>query len=256
MLIDWFNSDPDAQLHLSAAEATFLNDNPTIANELLTHLNSEEREVKEFGKWAVGYLDDNRDVPFSDLTEMNNIPNSTINLPNLDVSELNNYPNFKALVTDLPNFLTRYPNILKALTYTTGFSEKKIKELMQPGKGPKVVVIHNLKDNKGNDIVGHYDSRTKTLQIDNDFVNELENNKTNFNYQKLGLIVTIATLHEFVHFGRDINNLPVEMTNIKGTIKEPGWYMEGHIQPPGAPGYLVPENAKEWLRYYRVKTKN
>lgn len=86
-------------------------------------------------------MKDNPDVPFSELVNANNIPNLNIDLSNLDVSELDNYPEFKKLVVDLPNFLNKYPNIIKALSYTTGFTEKKIKELMQPGKGPKVKLI-------------------------------------------------------------------------------------------------------------------
>lgn len=120
-------------------------------------------ESKEFAKWAAGYLMENPDVSFEDLSFLNNISNSTINLPNLDVSELDGYPEFKSLVQDLPNFLNTFPNVLRALSYTTGFSEKKILQLMQPGKGPKVTVIKNLKDKNGFDILGHYDKKYKDV---------------------------------------------------------------------------------------------
>ncbi|MGM9476099.1 hypothetical protein ACS5PU_06705 [Pedobacter sp. GSP4] len=69
LLLDWFNSDPDLGLHLSVAEATFLNNNPLIANELFLNLISESSETKEFGKWAVGYLMENSNVNVNSIFE-------------------------------------------------------------------------------------------------------------------------------------------------------------------------------------------
>ncbi|WP_322974285.1 hypothetical protein [Pedobacter sp. PF22-3] len=164
--------------------------------------------------------------------------------------------NSKLLVNDLPNFLTHYPNILKALSLTTGLTEKRIKELMQPGKGPKVIVINNLKDANGNDVVGQFDNKNKILKIDNGYVNDLDIANTPTKYQALGLILTITTLHEFVHFGRDANNLPKRMAGVvtgKGSY-EAGWYFEDIIAAPGS-NRLEPANAQEWLRYYRVKSR-
>lgn len=240
-------------------ETDFLNQNPDIADAITTYLtqNANSEEAREFAKWAVGYLVDFPDANVNELIINNNIPNSSINLPILDTSELTSYPAFKALVEDLPNFLNNYPNILKALEYTTGFSGKKIKQLMQPGKGPKVVVVVNLKDSKGNDITGHYEKATKTLQIDDGYVNGLSLANTPVKYQAIGLILTIATLHEFVHFGVNENALlPIIANRLKDPNYEPGWDFEGNIQPPGAPGYIQPSTAKEWLKYYKIKPKN
>jgi hypothetical protein len=252
-------------LDLTVDEINFLhtqetNDqNNSIAKALENYLlmNGLTPENIEFADWAVGYSTDFPEVDINALITNNNIPNSTINLPNLDVSELSNYPTFKNLVENLPSFLTSYPNILKALEATTGFSAKKIMQLMQPGKGPKVVVIINLKDTKGNNITGHYDKITKTLQIDNDYVNDLSLANTPTKYQAIGLILTISTLHEFVHYGTNENSLiPVIANRLRNPDYEPGWDFEGNIQPPNAPGYVQPSNVKEWLKYYKIKPKN
>ncbi|WEK17790.1 MAG: hypothetical protein P0Y49_13380 [Candidatus Pedobacter colombiensis] len=112
LIIHYYNADPNTDMHLSDSEVSFLNNNSNIVEELLNYLQAETLETKEFGKWAIAYLNENTDATFSELIQANDISNSTINLPILDVSELTNYPKFKALVNDLPNFLTRYPNIL------------------------------------------------------------------------------------------------------------------------------------------------
>jgi len=238
----------------------FLN-NPTrnlLVNQMNSYLwlNEGSIEIQEFLKWAVGYLVDFPDAGINELITNNNIPNSNINLPILDTSELTNYPAFKALVEDLPNFLNNYPNILKALEYTTGFKQQKIMQLMQPGKGPKVVVVHNLRDSEGNKVDGHYNRTNRSLQIDDAHAIGISAINNQVQYQALGLMLTIATLHEFVHFGRHANDLPIRIKDVSGDRLEAGWYFEGNIQPPGAPGYIQPSNAKEWLKFYKVKPKN
>ncbi len=64
MLIEWFNTDEDLQMHLNTYEMNYLTENADIADELLEYLMSESREVKEFGRWAVGYLVGNPAVSF------------------------------------------------------------------------------------------------------------------------------------------------------------------------------------------------
>ena len=127
---------------------------------------------------------------------------------------------------------------------------------MQPGKGPKVIVIKNLKDKNGYDILGHYDKATKTLQIDDGYVNGLSIVNSPARYQGIGLILVISTLHEFAHFGTNENALlPVITNRIKDPGYEPGWYFEDAITPTGV-GRLMPENAFEWMKYYKIKPKN
>ncbi|QPH38528.1 hypothetical protein [Pedobacter endophyticus] len=67
ILIEWFNTDADTQMHLSVAEVTFLNNNPSVTAELYEHLKTEDRAVKEFGRWAVGYLFLNKPLTFEQL---------------------------------------------------------------------------------------------------------------------------------------------------------------------------------------------
>ncbi|MCX2573589.1 hypothetical protein [Pedobacter sandarakinus] len=236
----------------------YLLNNNEIYQALLNYLldNDSTLENKEFVNWAVGYLLENPDASFNELALGNDILNSDISLPNLDVSELASYPKFKALVENLPIFLNNYPNILKAISLTTGLSEKKIRELMKPGKGPKVRVVNNLKSSDGYDILGHFNDKTKILEIDNGFINDLDIANTPTKYQGIGLILSIITLHEFVHFGRDANGLPKRMAGLrtgKGSI-EAGVYFEDMIMPPGAYP-LEPATADGWLRYYKITNR-
>jgi len=238
-----------------AVKQNFLLEHNDIYSALDDYLvtNGNSSENKAFVNWAVEYIMENTEVQFHELTEANSLPNSTIFLSNLDVSELSGHPKFRSLVENLPNFLNSYPNILKALSLTTGFTEKKIKELMQPGKGPKVRIVQNLKSSDGYDILGHFDNKTKILEIDNGFINDLDIANTPVKYQGIGLILTIITLHEFVHFGRDANNLSIRMAGLKtgkGSI-EAGVYFEDIIMPPGA-STLEPATASGWLKYYKI----
>lgn len=237
---------------------SFLANNKNVFNTLNNYhiTNGKTVENKEFVKWAIKYLFEFPDADIDELIAINDVPNSNINLPILDTSELNNYPAFKALVEDLPNFLNSYPNILTALENTTGLTTTKIKQLMQPGKGPKVVVINNLKSTNGYDILGQYDDQNKILRIDKDYVSDLSKANTPIKYKGVGLILIITTLHEFVHYGRDINNLPERMAGLKtgkGSF-EAGVYFEDMIIPPGA-SPLEPATAHGWLRYYNIKYK-
>ena len=243
-------------INLSTQQIEFLQYREDVAQGIENYLlaNGITLESVEFASWSVGYVIEFPDADVNELLTNNNIPNDNINLPILDTSELTNYPAFKELVEDLPNFLNNYPNVLKALEITTGLKQKKIKELMQPGKGPKVRVINNLKDEYGNDLTGQYDIQNKVLRIDKDYVIDLSKVNTPIKYNGLGLILTITTLHEFVHYGRDINNLPKRMVGLKtgkGSI-EAGVYFEDIIMPPGS-SPLEPTTAQGWLRYYSIK---
>lgn len=39
------------------------------------------------------------------------------------------------------------------------------------------------------------------------------------------------------------------------TRMKSGWFFEDKIQPPGT-GNIKPENAYEWMKYYKIKPKN
>ncbi|TBO44454.1 hypothetical protein [Pedobacter kyonggii] len=232
-----------------------LNLDPEVSGTLLDYLYNfgETNDNKDFANWALDYLLENPEVHIAELIETQTLLNNNIILPTLDISALNNHPKFKALVNDLPNFLTQYPNVLKALSLTTGMKESKIMALMQPGKGPKVVVINNLQDGNGHPVAGQFDDVNKILKIDQAYVEDLDKASTPLKYQAVGLILTITTLHEFVHFGRDANNLPKRMAGLisgKGSF-EAGWYFEDIIVAPGS-HRIEPANAAEWLKYYRI----
>lgn len=243
-------------LGLSTTEVVFLDNLPKVVDALNIYLQTygETLENKEFAKWAVGYLMDFPDTDINKLIEVNSIPDSNINIPNLDVSELNAYPAFKALVEDLPNFLLANPKILKALEATTGFSKAKIMKLMQPGKGPKVRVVNDLRDSQGNRVIGNFnrDINPNLLRIDAAYVSGLGSASNTFRAKELSFILLITTLHEFVHYGRATNDLSKFINQPGWGDREAGNYFEDKIMPPGS-SRLEPETAKEWLRYYKIR---
>ncbi|WP_311951879.1 hypothetical protein [Mucilaginibacter terrae] len=167
----------------------------------------------------------------------------------LDTTGLWKYPKFKDIVTDLPGFLKKYPNVLKAIAYYTGFSEAQVKQMMQPGKGPKVVVVHNLVDGYGLPVLGHYYPVTRTPQIRESYVLGLDAANLPKVYQATGLLLAITTFHEFVHYGRDVNRLSYlyydPETHNSG---EAGTFFEMNINPYG--NDMGANNAIQWIKFY------
>lgn len=164
--------------------------------------------------------------------------------PNFDVSALNKYPKFKNLASNLQSFLKKFPNVLKALKEYTGLSEVKILELMKPGKGPKIIPIPNL-NYKGNDCYGMFNKTTGTIEINENYVKGFEVAQSDAAIQATGMLLTIVTLHEFVHFGRDINSLSVDINGY-----EAGWMFESNISPPRGTTKIEDTNAYIWIKSY------
>lgn len=163
--------------------------------------------------------------------------------PSFDVTALSKYPKFKNLASNLQNFLRKYPNVLKALKEYTGLSEAKIIELMKPGKGPKIVTKFNL-TNKGNDCYGLFNNVKGEITINENYVKGFEVAQSEAAIQATGMLLTIVTLHEFIHFGRDMNNLSLEING-----NEAGWVFETNISPRGVT--IVDEtNAYIWIKSY------
>jgi len=169
-------------------------------------------------------------------------------LPLLDVSALSKYPKFKALASDLPNCLKKYPNITKALAYYTGFSEATILQLMEPGKGPKIVTVPDLKNSFGVSLYGKYDAETKTILINENFAKGFEVAQSETTIQATALLLAITTLHEFVHYGRDQNKLSDLFNGY-----EAGWTFEMNIDPSGTG--INKNNAVKWINYYPYNFK-
>lgn len=191
--------------------------------------------------------------PPADNTPCNTLKPATpitvsVSLPILDVSALSKYPKFQALASDLPNFLAKYPNITQALAYYTGFTTSDILQLMQPGKGPKVVTIPNLTDANGVGLYGHYDADTKTIQINENFAKGFEVAQSETTIQATALLLAITTLHEFVHYGRDQNKLSDLYQGY-----EAGWTFEMNIDPNKTG--IDKNNAVKWINYYPYNFK-
>jgi hypothetical protein len=176
--------------------------------------------------------------------------NTPVTLNTLDTTGLWKYPNFKNLVTNLPTLISDYPNILLALTHYTGFTNQQIRQLIKPGVGPKINVT-NLPDKDGRTLFGHYDRDSKILEINLALVNGLDAVNSPDRYKALGLLLTLATLHEFVHYGRDINNMSILVYKDDNKGYEAGWEFEASITPL-APGTTIDRNnAIEWINYYK-----
>ena len=222
------------RLGLSHQEALFLENNPSTVTEIIGYLaqHLSSIDADEFAKWAVEYLMENTDIPFSEILEMNNIPNSTITLPNIiDVTDLTAYPAFKSMIENLPAFLNQNPEVLKSLSRYTGFSKTKILQLMQPGKGPKIELVSNLVNEHGQPCIGQYTPGTYFLKMKKELVVGLDKVQSPKRYGALGMLLCIVTLHEFVHYGRDVNKMSRKVT-LNGWEYDVGVLFEFNISPP------------------------
>ncbi|HMG07539.1 MAG TPA: hypothetical protein VK609_03465, partial [Mucilaginibacter sp.] len=144
--------------------------------------------------------------------------------------------------------LKKYPNITKALAYYTGFSEATILQLMEPGKGPKIVTVPDLKNSFGVSLYGKYDAETKTILINENFAKGFEVAQSETTIQATALLLAITTLHEFVHYGRDQNKLSDLFNGY-----EAGWTFEMNIDPSGTG--INKNNAVKWINYYPYNFK-
>ncbi len=227
----------------------------TLTLDLISYLegNSTSPEAINFATWSMNYLALNptysyplfKDQFISQIADINSAP---VTLPTLlDTTGLYKYPKFKQLITNLPGFLAQYPNVKKALAYYTGFSETRVMELMQPGKGPRVVVVPNSL--LGPDIMAQYNSLDKTLEIKESWVLGLQAAQSDITIQATGLLLVITTFHEFVHYGRNINKLSGDYWDPNtGIPYEAGWTFEINIDP-NAKG-INRHNAINWLKFY------
>lgn len=233
-------------------EVQFLQDNGNVFVALNNYLNANNwsQDSKNFGRWAVEFIMENTDIGFVELVDMNNIPNSTITLPNIiDVTDLTPYPAFKSMVENLPAFLNQHPEVLNSLSRYTGFSKTKIMQLMQPGKGPKIELVSGLSNN-GQSGFGQYTPGTHILKINKELVVGLDKVQSPNRYRALGMLLAITTLHEFVHYGRDVNKMTSRIP-MNGTTYESGLMFELSISPTNNYQYIDRNNAIEWANFYK-----
>lgn len=242
-----------AELNITnPAEIQLLQNNGNIFVALNNYLNANNwnEDSKDFGKWAVGYLVDFPDVEINELITNNNIPNANINLPNIiDVTNLTDYPAFKSMVENLPAFLNQNPEVLKSLSRYTGFSKTKIMQLMQPGKGPKIELVSNLVDRYGRSCIGQYTPGTYFLKMKKELIVGLDKVQSPKRYKALGMLLCIVTLHEFVHYGRDVNKMTSEI-KVNGWEYDVGVLFELSISPPYLYDKITRNNAIQWAHFY------
>ena len=103
------------------------------------------------------------------------------------------YPKFTNTVKNIAYYATTNPKILSTLKQFTGLSSEQIYEKLQYGQGPTVSV------SQLNNAYGYHNPLTNTVQIDVDYVNQLEAS-TGSKADLLNLMLSITLLHEFVHW--------------------------------------------------------
>jgi hypothetical protein len=103
--------------------------------------------------------------------------------------------------------VTKDEKIMNALIETTGLTEEQIQIGLKFGQGPKLEIKELGKNNWGMKILGHYEKSSETIQIDENYVNELENSKGDELKVYIFLVQTII-LHEGAHGGAEQTGPP------------------------------------------------
>ena len=103
------------------------------------------------------------------------------------------YPKFTNTVKNIADYVFSNPKILATLKYYTGLTSIEIYEKLQYGQGPTVLITQL------NNAYGYHNPFTNTVQIDIDYVKNLENS-TGSSAELLNLMLSITLLHEFVHW--------------------------------------------------------
>lgn len=119
---------------------------------------------------------------------------------------------------------------------------------MQPGKGPKVVVVEPfLTDSYGREITGHYNSLYNTLMVSGSWARGLEAAQLPVTIKATGLMMLITTFHEFVHYGRAANGLDSDRLP---NGEEAGIRFVKSISPIGDE-YIRKNTAIKWIEFYK-----
>lgn len=104
-----------------------------------------------------------------------------------------------------------------------GFSDQQLKEVFTWGKGPAVHVfdieITKFDDNLEVEALGFTSNWQGGIGIDIDMVQKLESANLDDREQLL-FLVGVTILHETVHWGFDLNKLPIRTTKDEGVFFE------------------------------------
>ena len=103
------------------------------------------------------------------------------------------YPKFTNIVKNIAGNIFLNSKLLETLRHYTGLTGTEIYEKLQYGQGP-TVIIKQL-----NNSFGYHNPFTNTIEIDIDYVQNLEN-ATGSSAELLKLMLSITLLHEFVHW--------------------------------------------------------
>ncbi|HAO06218.1 MAG TPA: hypothetical protein DCQ50_04310 [Chryseobacterium sp.] len=193
-------------------EVQFLQDNGNVFVALNNYLNANNwsQDSKDFGRWAVGYLNENRNITWLEFST-----HFIYNTPQykLDTYIRNKYPKFSSIADGLVFFLATNPKVVAALSKYSGFSKNEIMELASNGSGPNIKLSNESWTIIAN---GAFNAKISenTIFLAEDNVKMFENNfldaRTKYSLA-FSLMVTI--LHETVHYGRFQNGMPDPITN-------------------------------------------
>uniref|UniRef100_UPI0013E3845F hypothetical protein n=1 Tax=Larkinella soli TaxID=1770527 RepID=UPI0013E3845F len=120
----------------------------------------------------------------------------------MSAADVAKYPRLAEIVRSLRDYVIRNPKVMYSLKYFSGFSENKILELLKFGKGPTIVVEETERPR-----FGHFIAGTPNLYITARWVRGLEKANLESTKQATAFLLAVTLLHEFVHYGRDINQL-------------------------------------------------
>lgn len=112
------------------------------------------------------------------------------------------YPRLTRLIKDIANFVNSDAQVLAALKQYTHLSTAQITQELKFGNGPTILVMP-----LGPKIVGEFSSKNPDALILNQaFVLGLEEAKLSTTIQATSFLLSVTSLHEYVHYGNFLVN--------------------------------------------------
>ena len=152
------------------------------------------------------------------------------------------YPKLYDLIENKIQNVTKDEKMMKALMDVTKISREIIEWALGPDQGPNLVVMQ-LGRKGGGELLGHYDKKHRTIQLDVDYVNIMEQS-TGDELTVYTFLVQAIILHEGAHAAKSLTGIPKD--------DEPGFNWE--IEAFGR--YIDSYNSAATILNNRNKEKN
>jgi len=147
----------------------------------------------------------------SDGSNNNNVSNNNSNATNGDNSDIKfpkgedyetKYPRLISTVKQVKNYVKNNPEILKWLSYYSGYSTMEVLSQLEYGEGP--TLITEITDAEYGETPRDASS---IIKVNLKWIKGLETAKLNETIQATSFLIVATILHEFVHHGRKKNGL-------------------------------------------------